>query len=118
MAHSADSRRPTIALAMGDPSGISLELTAKLMANSDIRAAANYILIGDRRALEEGCRIAKVTVEIADATDKVSDCVVERGAVLVDDHHLDPASLTTGDKFKGWRPFCAIQLPSRLALRC
>ena len=31
---------PTIALAMGDPAGVSPELTAKLLANDEVRAAA------------------------------------------------------------------------------
>ncbi|RVI39159.1 4-hydroxythreonine-4-phosphate dehydrogenase, partial [Sinorhizobium meliloti] len=51
-------RRPVIALAMGDPAGISPELTARLLALSDIRDAAHIIAIGDRRILDEGARVA------------------------------------------------------------
>ena len=36
--------RPVIALAMGDPAGISLELAAKLMADEEARSLANYIV--------------------------------------------------------------------------
>ena len=56
---------PTIALAMGDPAGISPELTAKLLANDEVRAAARIIVFGDRRILDEGARIAGVTLDIA-----------------------------------------------------
>ena len=35
---------PTIALAMGDPAGISPELTAKLLANDEVRAAARIVV--------------------------------------------------------------------------
>ena len=48
--------RPVIALAMGDPAGISPELTAKLLTLADIREAAHIITIGDRRILDEGAK--------------------------------------------------------------
>jgi 4-hydroxy-L-threonine phosphate dehydrogenase PdxA len=52
-----DSRavgRPIIALAMGDPAGISPELTAKAIALPEIRAAAALVVIGDARVLAAG----------------------------------------------------------------
>lgn len=52
--------KPVIALAMGDPAGISPELTAKVAALEETRAAARIVLIGDRRVYDEGIRIAKV----------------------------------------------------------
>ena len=47
-------QKPTIALAMGDPAGISPELTAKLLSLDDVRGAARLIVIGDRRVFDEG----------------------------------------------------------------
>ena len=90
------SSKPTIALAMGDPSGISLELLAKLLADADVRAAANYVVIGDRRALAEGCRIARLNVELPQWRPAQGKPDFSAGAVLLDLGHLDPASLTTG----------------------
>jgi 4-hydroxythreonine-4-phosphate dehydrogenase len=52
--------KPVIALAMGDPAGISPELTAKVAALEETRAAARIVLIGDRRVYDEGIKIAKV----------------------------------------------------------
>jgi 4-hydroxythreonine-4-phosphate dehydrogenase len=49
---------PVIALAMGDPAGISPELTAKLVSLDEIRSCARLIVIGDRRVLDEGARVA------------------------------------------------------------
>ena len=46
--------KPTLALAMGDPAGISPELTARLLALDEVRQQARLIVIGDRRVLE--CR--------------------------------------------------------------
>ena len=55
----AGSERPLIALAMGDPAGISPELTAKVLADADCRAAAR--LAAEHRvtfASEEEARAA------------------------------------------------------------
>lgn len=81
--------RPTIALAMGDPAGISPELTAILLNDEEIRAAANFVVFGDRRVLEEGARIAGLMPDV----DFVSaDSAYEFGErpVFVDLAHLDP----------------------------
>ena len=48
--------RPIIALAMGDPAGISPELTAKLLALDDVVRKARIIVIGDRRARRRRAR--------------------------------------------------------------
>jgi 4-hydroxythreonine-4-phosphate dehydrogenase len=107
--------KPTIALAMGDPSGISLELTAKLLADAEVRAAANYIVIGDRRGLEEGARIAKVRVEVPTWNRAGGKSDLAGGAVLLDLGHLDPASLTTGQSSKAGGAFALTNF--RTALR-
>jgi 4-hydroxythreonine-4-phosphate dehydrogenase len=107
--------KPTIALAMGDPSGISLELTAKLLADAEVRAAANYIVIGDRRGLEEGARIAKVRVEVPTWNRTNGKPDLAGGAVLLDLGHLDPASLTTGQSSKAGGAFALTNF--RTALR-
>lgn len=53
--------QPIIALAMGDPAGISPELTAKLAIDEDVNRAARLLIIGDRRIFDEGARIAGVS---------------------------------------------------------
>jgi len=54
--------KPVIALAMGDPAGISPELTAKVVALREVREAARVVVIGDRRLFDEGAKIAGVMV--------------------------------------------------------
>ena len=54
------SELPRIALVMGDPAGISPELTAKLLALDEIRAAASIVVLGDRRIFEQGAQVAGV----------------------------------------------------------
>jgi 4-hydroxythreonine-4-phosphate dehydrogenase len=98
-------RKPVLALAMGDPSGISLELTAKLLADAEVRRAADFIVIGDRRALEEGVRIAALEVEVPTWTRASGKPDFAGGVVLLDLGHLDPATLTTGDSSKSGGAF-------------
>ena len=56
--------RPTIALAMGDPAGVSPELTARLLADDEVRQAARIVVFGDRRILDEGAKVARVALDI------------------------------------------------------
>ncbi len=57
------SGKPTIALAMGDPAGISAELTAKAIALPEVPGAARLVVIGDRRVFDEGARVAQVPTD-------------------------------------------------------
>jgi 4-hydroxythreonine-4-phosphate dehydrogenase len=78
---SASRARPVIALAMGDPCGISPELTAKVVALDEVRNAARVVVIGDRRVFEEGVKVAKTSAE---------------PEAFVDLQHLDPSTVQRG----------------------
>jgi 4-hydroxythreonine-4-phosphate dehydrogenase len=78
---SASRARPVIALAMGDPCGISPELTAKVVALDEVRKAARVVVIGDRRVFEEGVKVAKTSAE---------------PEAFVDLQHLDPSTVQRG----------------------
>jgi 4-hydroxythreonine-4-phosphate dehydrogenase len=89
--------RPVIALAMGDPAGISPELTARLAALDDVRQAAHLVIIGDRRVMDEGARVAGHSLDLEEATvadfqDKGSD-----RHVFIDLGHLDPVDVARGE---------------------
>jgi 4-hydroxythreonine-4-phosphate dehydrogenase len=87
-------RKPVIALAIGDPAGISPELTAKLVASDEVRARADLIVIGDRRVFDEGARVAGVTPDLKTvAPDRNSGT---DGAVFIDLGHLDPNTIERG----------------------
>jgi 4-hydroxythreonine-4-phosphate dehydrogenase len=60
----SDRPRPTLALAIGDPAGISPELTARILADPEIGHAARVIVVGDRRVLDDGARIAGVSLDL------------------------------------------------------
>ncbi|MBM1174126.1 4-hydroxythreonine-4-phosphate dehydrogenase PdxA [Microvirga arabica] len=87
--------KPIIALAMGDPAGISPELTAKIAALDEVHAAARLIVIGDRRVFDRGAEIAGVRLDIRSVP---ADDPLEAGSwpVFVDLGHLDPATVEQG----------------------
>lgn len=88
--------KPLIALAMGDPAGISPELTAKLVALDDIRARGRLVVIGDRRVFDEGARVAGVRPEL-NTVELGADVRAAAGdALFIDLGHLDPAEVEQG----------------------
>jgi 4-hydroxythreonine-4-phosphate dehydrogenase len=87
--------RPTIALAMGDPAGISPELTAKLLSLDEIRAAARVVVVGDRRVFDEGASVAGVAAALR--TIGPDDPAPDTDEpILVDLGHLDPGTVERG----------------------
>jgi 4-hydroxythreonine-4-phosphate dehydrogenase len=89
-------RRPLLALAMGDPAGISPELTAKLLVDPAVLGAADLLVIGDMRVLAAGAAVAGVAPDVA-----VVDGPAPRGApagrpLFWDRRSLDPASIAMG----------------------
>jgi 4-hydroxythreonine-4-phosphate dehydrogenase len=88
--------RPIIALAMGDPAGISPELTAKLLALDDVSAVARLVVIGDRRVLDDGARIAAVKLDVISAPSDADLSKDERAPIFIDLGHLDPTSVARG----------------------
>src|SRR5687768_1399948 len=53
-----DSRKPRIALVLGDPAGIGPELVARLLADPATSTSADLLLIADRTELEKGMDVA------------------------------------------------------------
>ena len=87
---------PILALAMGDPAGISPELTVKLLGLEEIRAAARLVVFGDLRILESGARIAGISPEL-DVIKPGTPIVPGARPVFVDLGHLDPAKVKVGE---------------------
>jgi 4-hydroxythreonine-4-phosphate dehydrogenase len=78
---STSRARPVIALAMGDPCGISPELTAKVVGLDEVRKAAHVVVVGDRRVFDEGVKTARTSSQPDE---------------FIDLKHLDPATVQRG----------------------
>ena len=81
---------PWVALAMGDPAGISAELAARVVVDEEVAVAARLIVIGDRRMLTSGARQAALSVDLPDW--QAGQPLPRSGHVLLDLHHGDPAA--------------------------
>ena len=91
----AASTRPVIALAMGDPAGISPELTAKVLALPEVREEADLVVFGDLRVLAAGARAAGLEPDV-DVRASVEHAAPRARPVFVDLGHLDPAGVAPG----------------------
>ena len=91
-----DRSKPVIALAMGDPAGISPELTAKLTCLDEVRARARLLVIGDRRVFDEGVRVAGVKPDLQNVTPSADPRSVRGEAGFMDLGHLDPGNVERG----------------------
>ena len=88
--------KPLIALAMGDPAGISPELAAKLVAQDDIRARCRLVVIGDRRVFDAGAAVANVTPKLTPVEEGADFDELPGDALFVDLAHLDPVQVERG----------------------
>ena len=88
--------RPVIALAMGDPAGISPELSARLISSDCVREAATLVVIGDRRVFDEGARVAALdlALPVMERGDYSKSDVAEHS--FIDLGNLDPSHVAKG----------------------
>ena len=80
---------------MGDPAGISPELTAKVLALPEIRDAADFVVVGDARLFAAGARTAGVQPEI-DVRRQLDERPLTNRPAFLDLGHLDPAGIALG----------------------
>lgn len=88
---------PRLAIAMGDPAGISPELLAKLLSEPDLLSLAAITVIGDRRVLALGERAAGIVLDIETAAGLDKAKAMPGRPVFVDLKHLDPATIPMGE---------------------
>jgi len=106
----SETRRPMIALAMGDPAGIGAELAVRLLADADIRQDTDILLLGDRRVWALGSEQAGSAHELQDL-----DSFVEQGQALADLGHLDPSAIEVGTASQAGGDFALVNF--RIALK-
>jgi 4-hydroxythreonine-4-phosphate dehydrogenase len=93
---SCEQRRPVIALAMGDPAGISPELTARLVALDEVRTRARLVVIGDIRVFDQGARVAGVTPSLKTVAPGTNLDTDREAVLFVDLAHLNPTTIARG----------------------
>ncbi len=107
--------RPLIALAMGDPAGISPELTARVLVDPDVRAACRVVVIGDRRVLDAGAAVAGCAPELREQAPDAPLAVGEE-SLLIDLAHADPATIHCAEVTRAGGEFALRNLRVALGL--
>ena len=116
LAMSHATARPTIALAMGDPAGISAELTARALALDEVRAVADLLVIGDRRILDDGATIAGVALDITVTTPGATIPDRLSKPLFIDLGHHDSKAIKRGEISRAGGVFARENYLSALAL--
>ena len=88
--------KPAIALAMGDPAGISPELTAKIVGLAEVHSMTRLIVVGDRRVFDEEMRVAGVKTDVKTVAGDAFAEPCNGKPIFVDLANLDPASIRRG----------------------
>lgn len=88
--------RPIIALTPGDCTGIGPEITAKILADADLRNHVRLLVVGDRRVIDLGQRQARVNL-LLELLDSPEDADWSTEAVqMIDLGNIDPGTHPVG----------------------
>ncbi|RYH12011.1 4-hydroxythreonine-4-phosphate dehydrogenase PdxA [Tropicimonas sp. IMCC6043] len=85
-----------VAMAIGDAGGISAELAAKVIADSEANEG-DLVVLGDRRLLERGAAEAGVTLDLPVLTVDAVDARLPEGSFLIDMGNCDPTDVPVGE---------------------
>lgn len=89
--------KPRIGVVPGDPNGIGPELTAKLVAGDDVRAAADVVVIGDQGVFDMGARVAGTGTELRVIAD-IDDADFTKAALnFLHVPTIEPRDVTPGE---------------------
>jgi 4-hydroxythreonine-4-phosphate dehydrogenase len=91
----ASTRLPTIAITMGDPAGIGPEIIMKALAQDEVHAICEPLVIGDAARLRQAGRIAGLELAV-DALDDAADAQFSLRNVQCVDLKLVPPDLAFG----------------------
>jgi len=80
--------KATVGLIMGDPCGVGPEVTAKILADPEVRAAARIVLVADRDVLAAGQRVAGVDAPVREVAD-LATADIEDGMPLLLHHRSE-----------------------------
>lgn len=86
---------PKLAIVPGDPSGIGPELIAKLLADEEVRKAADILLVGDAHLWQRGAEQAGLELEL----DTISESEIDsfNGIAHLDLQTIDPPDVRVAE---------------------
>lgn len=89
--------KPVIGVTMGDPAGIGPEICARALTTPEVQMVANCIVIGDRKAMRQGLKVAKIPNIEINPVKKVAEAKFVRGTIdVVDLKNVEVSRLKVG----------------------
>ncbi len=89
--------KPVIGITMGDPAGIGPEICAKALTSGEIKNIADCVVIGDRRSIRQGLKIAGTPGIEINSIKKVSEAkFLPKTIDVLDLNNADPAKIRPG----------------------
>ncbi len=88
--------KPIIAIPMGDPAGIGPEIVVKALACKEVVEAADCIVIGDRKIIEDAIRFTGMNLEVKIVKSVGEGKYAEGVLNLMDLDNVDPARFKIG----------------------
>lgn len=111
--------KPIVGVTMGDPAGIGPEICAKALTTPEVQMVANCLVIGDRRAMRQGLKVAKIPNIEINPINKVSEAKFSQGTIdVLDLGNVEISRLKIGQVSKpaGKAAFEYIEKAIRLAM--
>lgn len=89
--------RPIIGITMGDPAGIGPEICARALNNPEVQFVARSIVIGDKKAMRQGLKVAKIPNVEINPVKKVSEARFQRNTIdVLDLNNVNVGKLKIG----------------------
>lgn len=93
--------KPIVGVTMGDPAGIGPEICAKALTQGELRKTANCVVIGDRRGIRQGLKIAGIEGIEINSIKKVAEAKFFPHSIdVLDLNNADPAKIKLGQVSK------------------
>ena len=92
----ANTRKPAIAITMGDPCGIGPEVVAKALADPRVQAYCRPMVVGSTYAMQQAVQLIGLALQVKEADDPARAGQDPQVVDVVDTHNLNPEDITIG----------------------
>ncbi|MSQ05743.1 MAG: 4-hydroxythreonine-4-phosphate dehydrogenase PdxA [Dehalococcoidia bacterium] len=91
-----DTRKPAIAITMGDPCGIGPEVVVKALADPRVYASCRPLVVGNIYAMRQAMKLTGLHLRIHEVKDPSAAGRDPKVVDVVDIHNLNPEDITVG----------------------
>ena len=113
-----DSRKPIVAITMGDPAGIGPEIIVRAQANAAVHRACRPVILGDPQTLKRAVRLCRLPMEVQEVSSPGKIKPSPKKLTVINCWENDSPSMTPGGptQISGLMAVKFIQAAAKLAL--